>query len=624
MFKVRGAGKDDDTGAPQLMRTKLACDTCRIKKRKCDGQKPICQRCLKDGHRSCNFSYNSDKRRPYSKNYVKQLEGHIKDLENELRKLREKSAPRSISAREAKASNVAVETRAVRRNETEGEHRESTSDYERDSSVNDSIELNSLVDGHGKFKTENGTKYFYGPRSTVSFLKGEVPLMTMTENTDLSTLDRVGNSNVTCSDHEIFLCELYFAYQNNSILFLSEKLFFEQLMLPCSLRDPTSLTDSLINAVLALGCNFNSSDTNNRRQAANYAARSRQLLQEEFEKPTIITVQSCGVLALFYISNDQDRLAWHFCAAAVSCAYSLGLNVDEKFKGAAVVSEKEAEQRRMAFWTTYLLERTLNNMVGRPTLLKTGSIICLVPSGTEMSDYEQWSNPNKNGKTSVNLYTRAFSLIGYTIELFIISAKPLDHIYLSFKPSAPSELQLIVNKADIELSQFESSSPEFLRLHFVLAPENRAQVSPGLFLFQMRYHNIRILLHRVFFLRNLEQEYADRKALFHKTICFESAMATSRLISRYGEEFGLENLDVCAADLICTAAIIFLHLRKHPQLEEWTAEGNSKVRNAQNLCSRKYSKLKLALQSMSTTNLWSTKSLSVLNRLEEEWYVDST
>lgn len=66
-------------------RTKLACNRCRERKRKCDGVKPVCGDCLKSAlDDCCMYSYNLDKRRPYSKSYVESLINYIENLETKL------------------------------------------------------------------------------------------------------------------------------------------------------------------------------------------------------------------------------------------------------------------------------------------------------------------------------------------------------------------------------------------------------------------------------------------------------------------------------------------------------------------------------------------------------------
>lgn len=607
-------------------RTKLACDNCRSKKRKCDGVEPFCGRCVKHGLTNCNYSFHLDRRRPFSLTYVESLKEQVQGLEQALTKLRQNEAFEK-KVNKGFVSKCMSSGHGHGPSKKEQNHKDikcpRTEDEYNGSTLKNPININNLIDCYGKFKCENNNIFFYGPRSTVSLIKGQIPLTSseVRANGSGNNFSESQYKEPNISEHELFRCELYFAFQNVPFYFLRDDLFYEQLNLPAALRNPSLISDGLINAILALGCVFDHNDKDSKVQATSYAARAISALQEEIATPAIPTVQCCGILAIFYISRNQDRLAWFYCGAAISTSYTLGLNMDNNLTSDSVIAEDEAELRRMTFWAVYILERAINNMLGRPTLLKTESIISMVPTGAGISDYSIWSNPNlhRGLRTSEKVYRRSFSLITYTVELLIITSKPLDHIYLSFKTSAPSELQLIVNKANTDLLQFESSLPEFLRLRSILSPQSRNLVSPGPYLFQLRYHNVHILLHRVFFIRDAERFPTDPSVVAHKKICYHSAINISKLISQYDKIFGLKQLDVCAADIICTAAIIFLYLFKNPFAELGKLSELQDIAAINKTCGKKYVKLKDALSGIAHTNNWADKNLHVLKQLEMEW-----
>ncbi|CAE6425031.1 unnamed protein product [Rhizoctonia solani] len=69
---------------PRAKKTTLACDSCRRRKRKCDGRTPICSLCEK-GNVECVYDATLDQRRPAQKSYVAALEARVKLLEEILR-----------------------------------------------------------------------------------------------------------------------------------------------------------------------------------------------------------------------------------------------------------------------------------------------------------------------------------------------------------------------------------------------------------------------------------------------------------------------------------------------------------------------------------------------------------
>ncbi|CUA67122.1 Nitrogen assimilation transcription factor nit-4 [Neurospora crassa OR74A] [Rhizoctonia solani] len=68
----------------RVKKTTLACDSCRRRKRKCDGRTPVCSLCEKGGI-ECVYDATQDQRRPAQKNYVAALEARVALLENILR-----------------------------------------------------------------------------------------------------------------------------------------------------------------------------------------------------------------------------------------------------------------------------------------------------------------------------------------------------------------------------------------------------------------------------------------------------------------------------------------------------------------------------------------------------------
>ncbi|KAG0690824.1 hypothetical protein C6P40_001084 [Pichia californica] len=623
-------------GCASKQRIKLACDRCREKKRKCDGGKPICEACLNHDIHECKYSYGTDKRRPYKKTYVDSLLKHIKYLETKLENNEQLMKTVGIPN-----SGLSYDKLNTAENILQSHTENKTFDLELDTDFinnNAKIDINDFIDSYGKFKITNGDYYrYYGPRSTISFISNNF----FSINT-IQVDNNTNNNNVIIQDlgidmsTEHYLYDLYFAYQNSTLIFIWKELFYQQLNLPIYERDSNIISECLQYSIMAVGSIFDHKNTNKLQQGINYAKRARKLLTDEMSKPHISTVQTCGILSLFYIFMNDDALAWHFHGCAISTAYSLGLNIGDNAANSIFFSEEEMELRRITFWAIYVLERALNNILGRPTFLKSESIINMVPSEIGISEYEIWKNPhndnsnsnnnnndnnNNSGKISTKIYTRCFSVMTYTIELLIITSKPLDHLYLSFKPSNPSELQFIINKANVELLQFESTLPEYLRISSITSFKNRGLSSPGLFIFQLKFQHTLILLHRVFFIRSFKtlEDANEKKILPHKKICYDSAINICRLISLYEKGFDFKNFEFNTPDIICAAAIIFLYFIKNPKLLENDASENKvEVYNqatVKTTAIKSFKNMEYSLQKISETNYWAKRCLFALQQI---------
>ncbi|KAK9455302.1 hypothetical protein V1511DRAFT_488162 [Dipodascopsis uninucleata] len=103
--------RTDNSGQPEFVvrkRVGKACDSCRIKKSKCDGRKP-CSRCIADD-KICTFTERKrSKEKLYSSRYVELLENRIEILQNGMTELvRRVSRGDDISGLLSKSGHVSI------------------------------------------------------------------------------------------------------------------------------------------------------------------------------------------------------------------------------------------------------------------------------------------------------------------------------------------------------------------------------------------------------------------------------------------------------------------------------------------------------------------------------------
>ena len=85
-----------------------------------------------------------------------------------------------------------------------------------------------------------------------------------------------------------------------------------------------------------------------------YAAKARQLLSLEFDRPTLSNVQALVVLGLHEFGSSRGARAWMYAGIAIRMAISLGLNVEDEAR-LANQSWIECEVRRRVFWATFIM-----------------------------------------------------------------------------------------------------------------------------------------------------------------------------------------------------------------------------------------------------------------------------
>lgn len=85
-----------------------------------------------------------------------------------------------------------------------------------------------------------------------------------------------------------------------------------------------------------------------------YAARARQLLAYEFDRPTLSNIQAFLILALHEFGSSRGRRAWMYSGIAIRMAINLALNVEDE-QGLTNRPWIESEIRRRVFWSSFIM-----------------------------------------------------------------------------------------------------------------------------------------------------------------------------------------------------------------------------------------------------------------------------
>ncbi|KAF2740060.1 hypothetical protein EJ04DRAFT_531172 [Polyplosphaeria fusca] len=90
--------------------------------------------------------------------------------------------------------------------------------------------------------------------------------------------------------------------------------------------------------------------------------------------PDLPLIQVAGLLAFYYLSTGQVSRAWVMVGMAIRFAFALGLHVRNEDPSA---SPAKREILSRIWWSLYALERLLNSITGRPSIIVDAS--CSVP-----------------------------------------------------------------------------------------------------------------------------------------------------------------------------------------------------------------------------------------------------
>lgn len=588
-------------------RVVLACDSCRKRKRKCDGVEPVCGQCLKVGAICC-YNRKTDGRVPPSRAYLNAIRRKLEILENKVKRYEE------ILGVNTESTAVSTDILHV----VSGDEIDSRSPESLDETQAESE--NDKFDKYTRLNLgEDGQMRSYGPRSAMSFPSQKLDLFRIPGwkiRVDAYADAALQGKTFTISDElRDELLELFFTFQNSSVMFVSRTVFERHMD-----SHGSCFSLALLSAMLAIGARFSDRpetwDPKSQSPGTAgmaYADLAKFLLHYEEAAPNITTVQTCGLLCIFYIMTDQEVLAWNFSGMATKFAFVTGINMEYKSIGgpANEISEEEDEVRRITWWACYVLEKLVSNCIGRPVSIKKYNITAGLPGNEYIEELGFFYNRHiaeskpETAKLLADRSCRYLSLTQFMIELYMTCDEPLNQIYLAFRPQPQSETVKVIDVCDLELIEFERGLPIFLRF----SQSRPSQQLPHVYSLHLRFHQVRILMHRVMFIRiNKPVVSIDEEDRYQKT-CRTSANAICKIIKEFDILYGWKYLDFVAPDSITAAAIVHMYLLRAPYPDI--------VGTAQ----RNYALCVACLKSIVQRNLMARRFLRVLELLAEDWNV---
>ena len=149
-------------------------------------------------------------------------------------------------------------------------------------------------------------------------------------------------------------------------------------------RKPSALVDSILALCLQYGTanlRTDEADADIKGDDVSFAGRelhrrSQSLLSNEYEVPTISTLQ-CLIYTALYLSNaSMSHMEHQILAVAVGIAHTLGVHHEAMVNSSAA----QSSLRRRIWWTLFLLDSKACLELGRPHLINTSDMTCALPS----------------------------------------------------------------------------------------------------------------------------------------------------------------------------------------------------------------------------------------------------
>ncbi|EEY20487.1 fungal specific transcription factor domain-containing protein [Verticillium alfalfae VaMs.102] len=396
-------GAGNTTTQPGVLRPKRsqvarACDWCRIHRIKCDTNQP-CRNCEARGGQCSNSGKMGEVRTlPRAIREIESLRLRVKDLEAQL------------EATKGPSDAAESTTRSPSRSQTP-------------SSVSGSWEVPALLGMHSGGATSSaspnihlhaggfGTPQFYGPSSTnyfvdriTSYLKSVVPqpfLQPMLENGTGPDVEQpqfsqqqhyrspMSGRNLTGAQ-EVYFLDLYWRSWHTIHPVLDEADFrahYKSLWAGSHSTD-ARLPSALVDIVLALCMQFSvastprdtSFETSSPEPASSAGRflhhRAQDILATSLESPSLATLQSQFLSAVYLANASYLTTAHATLASAVRTAHALGLHLDPP----TTLPRPQAELHRRAWWCLFALDTRLSIRLGRPCATHLAQTTCALPS----------------------------------------------------------------------------------------------------------------------------------------------------------------------------------------------------------------------------------------------------
>ncbi|KAK2014574.1 hypothetical protein LZ32DRAFT_603301 [Colletotrichum eremochloae] len=548
-------------GHPKRRYTSKACEECRRRRAKCDGQQPVCARC---SERSLNCLYRSeeDGRKPASKSYVQLLRNRIQLLETVLQS---RSIDVEASIAQLSATGAAPQLPSVINLSASGSDAGLSPSAFDDlcAAFEGALSLDEAVN-----YDQDGEMRYFGPSSgRLEFQSESTPENEEHGNSPATTKVVETNRYILPLEAEVYpedlqteLIDLFFEYQSPWCQVVNEKLFRESMKTQGRYYSPL-----LLNCILALGSRYSdrvdirSDPTDQNTAGKPFMQKAEVLLHYDMKRPTITTLQSMSILVGVYVAYGCDAAGWLHQGMANRLALDMGLNLDAaSLSGTLHMSSEEIELRRQVYWSLYCDDKLAAIYTGRVCNLLDVQGAVNLPSpftpeqiSTTPGDKNHMMRCNK--KILVHRGLIGLCRILENILLALYAPKPLY--------KGPQRISFL-QSCTLELKTWFYELPADLRIE-------RPNDLPQVYTLHMVYHTCCILLFKPFLIRPKEAPAGPKTETVKRAeeLCVESAKRICQAGKKYKQVFGsFRKSPISATHCILTATLVLIqYARPDPE-----------------------------------------------------------
>ncbi|GKZ82008.1 hypothetical protein AnigIFM56816_006538 [Aspergillus niger] len=506
-------------------RVSIACIPCRKKKRRCDGQKPICQVCERED-RDCGYTYHLEKRnpRPPTKCYIHALHSRIAFLEHQLATARNVTDNSTFSTFGLDNPEEALKPPSV-------EH------------------TSQALSG---FRLDFRLSGAYG-----LFCSGELDEQMRNSSPVSTSKDDISLSDdpfLVPYDLQAHLLEEFWTWRNTWPVLVHEPLFQQDLT---NGGVGSYATPTLFAAILAYSAHY-AGETQLHTwgiSAEALAKHAKGKILAQLEYPSLSLVLAAALMALRELALDRLSSASQYIGIAFRQSLTLGLHVLSTMNDLTQGSKEVQEAKSLAWWGVWLLEkRHIAQILGQPSAVREGDMypgpVPIIPS----VEYRLW--PTSDSSAPELMYS-SMSNFQYACNLLRMVSPVLDEIYAFTSPLSIQEREEKATKIHVAMSEFYNNLPSTLRLPATAT----TQPSPPVYQFNLLYHTLKIMLHRPFIkavpsMHDLEEMKCPD--MVHIQSATFSAIRITSIVNAYRNFYPLEALSPLAVHSLAISSLMHL------------------------------------------------------------------
>lgn len=448
---------------PGLQRIQIACERCRARKNKCDGQAPQCSACRKAGL-ECTITDRLSHRQ-YPRDHVEDLEIREERLQRHVQQLQ-------LENEKLKAAIGGLQNEVLYHGTQPSESTEASTHFA--TQINDFVSFDN-ADVHSKVSSNDvlsdvglSTPSFFGipllngsnvvgnrhqrswPDARSGMSRGKSSQYPIEPNDNIFPTDEVGDA----------LQDAYFAHRWPALPFLHRSSFEERHFAPClTLKwraDKVSLFLSLM--VMALGAiDMSRLGLDSHIDHQHYFALAVEYCSQALANANDLeTIQGFLLVAQYAINESRSVSSWHVTGQAIRMCIDQGLHRQTNAESNDIIF---AEMKKRVFWCAYSIDRNVSIALGRPCAIADSEFDVPMPRPLidETMTGRSPQQPAQDGRISSRLDVATFIHIA---RLRMIQSR----IQTIFYPAvAPDESKIMANelRADFraQLDQWLASSP---------------------------------------------------------------------------------------------------------------------------------------------------------------------